>query len=130
MVGGVFMKPASLVILLVAALILPQHAFANDRGEAPPDKRASSPALAKQFCDALHGLPERRRAECCGTKPGSSLAAECTRLLSRSLSDGSATLIAAEGEACAHETAAVLGGCGRVRPVSPPPPPGCRGVGH
>src|SRR5262249_32058671 len=41
--------------------------------------------LARKLCEALHVVPGRRVAECCGTKPAAPLLDQCTRVVSASI---------------------------------------------
>jgi hypothetical protein len=92
-----------------------------------PSEVAPQP-LAVRFCEALHKLPAERVAACCGSATTTSLAGECTRLLSASLADGVVELAAEAVDACVSATKRELEGCGWVTPGVPPPPKECVGL--
>jgi hypothetical protein len=87
-----------------------------------PDPRA------EKLCAALQGLPEDRRAACCASSPGVTLAGECARMLSAALAARAVTLDAAAVDACAAARAGSLAGCDWVGPFPPPPPAACLGL--
>ncbi len=91
---------------------------------SPPD------ALAQQLCDALHTLPEGRKATCCGETPTMGQAGECARNLTGALKARAVTLAQADVAACARASAAALEGCDWVTPLSAPLPPACDGIVH
>jgi hypothetical protein len=80
---------------------------------------------AHELCAALHRLPARRAAECCGGEPGEYLYAECVSVLSRSLSEAGVALNADEARRCATAMQAELAGCEWVRPGAPRPAEAC-----
>jgi hypothetical protein len=84
--------------------------------------------LAVRFCAAIHDLPLARKAACCRSQPGGSLAGECTRTLSAALADGAVTLDAAKVAACEAAVANQLSGCDWVRPLVPASPSACGDV--
>src|SRR5262245_52728527 len=49
-------------------------------GEIPP--------LVTRLCEALHGIPRKKRAECCQSTPGVLLTSECERNLAGALKSG------------------------------------------
>jgi hypothetical protein len=92
------------------------------RDPGPPDP------VAQRLCDALHTLPQKRKSECCGTPPLSSLATECVRLLTAALRDGAVTLNAQDVDRCVEEASRALEGCDWVTPLMPTTPAACRGI--
>ncbi len=93
--------------------------------------RAAGPAhpLARALCEALHDVPSRRRAACCGGRGTPiTLTAECVRVVSFSLHSGATTLDAARLAICARELAEGLAGCDWVGPTTPEPPESCRNL--
>jgi hypothetical protein len=89
-----------------------------DAGELDP--------LAVRLCDALHTLPETRKAQCCGTPPAATLAGECAQTLSVALHDKAVTLDPEAAERCVEEASRKLEGCDWVTPLTPSAPEGCR----
>jgi hypothetical protein len=101
------------------------------RPQAPPARKASAPQatapdpVARRLCDALHALPARRKAECCGAS-AESLADLCASEVTASLRRGAVTVDGAAVDRCGAETARDLEGCGWVAPQPPPLPAACR----
>ncbi len=89
---------------------------------ASPDPRA------RGLCEALHLLPEERRAACCGGAPGHTLVDECTRVLSLALRGGNLDLDVKRTAGCVAAEKAALQGCGWVGPASVPLPETCQGL--
>jgi hypothetical protein len=89
---------------------------------------AGAPAhpLAIRLCEALHGLPARRKAECCGGDPAHFLATECARVLGATLHAGTVELEEATIERCASAMGDALAGCDWVTPGPPPAPEACQ----
>lgn len=83
---------------------------------------------ARALCRALHGLPEERRASCCGGAPGATLAEECTRVLSLALASGNVQLDGARTSTCLAAQDTALQGCGWLGPTSPALPEACQGL--
>jgi hypothetical protein len=92
---------------------------------------APDPA-ARSLCQALHGLPEERRASCCGGAPRRVLADECTRMLSLALQSGALALDAERTSRCIAAIERTLQGCDWVGPAGAPLPEPCLAlaVGH
>ncbi len=130
--------------LLVIALSLacnraspPVAGAGGSVGEADHEVRPVYPAdvgspdpLAKQLCEALHSLPEARKAQCCGAPSSAGLASECVRNLTGALRATAVTLDATAVSECARASEAAFEGCDWVTPLSPPVPPSCAGVIH
>lgn len=93
-----------------------------------PTQVKEVPSHVARLCDALHGLPRRRRAECCEAKPGAVLTAECVRNLAGALVDGAVLLEEEDVKACEAAMAAAHAGCSWVGPRAPPAPAECRGI--
>ena len=93
----------------------------------PTQAGAPSP-LARRFCEALHELPARRRAECCRTPPGLLLTSECVRMLSVALTTNTVKLEASAVEACSQALEQTHQGCDWVGPEALPPPAACLGI--
>lgn len=122
--------PVSLLVLVAAAAFCPsggRAAAATTVQEATPP---SADEIARRLCDALHAVPERRRAECCAAPASASLAGACAIELAGSLRAGVLTLALADVERCAAETARALDGCAWVTPRLAPAPAACRGIVH
>jgi hypothetical protein len=81
--------------------------------------------LAQRLCAVLHALPEERKAQCCSTAPSSTLAAECTGMLSAALRDRTLRLDAAAIGRCAADSSRAFAGCDWVTPLVPPSPGSC-----
>lgn len=92
--------------------------------EGPPDP------VTKKLCDALASVPETRRAACCSTPPGPTLAADCFRALGAAVRAKAVSLVAAEVDACAAAMDAAWAGCDWVGPHSPSMPVLCQRVIH
>jgi hypothetical protein len=84
--------------------------------------------LAVRFCEALHALPRRRKAECCGTNASPGLTGECARILTTTLRDGAVRIDARAVDRCVEDAVEQLDGCDWVSPLPPAPPPSCRGI--
>lgn len=84
--------------------------------------------LAQRLCDALHALPETRKAQCCNRAPSSSLAGECTRALSAVVREKAVRLDATAIGRCEEEASRELAGCGWVTPLMPRNPEVCGAV--
>lgn len=87
-------------------------------------------AVAQRLCNALHTLPQTRKAQCCGTTPSSSLASECVRTLSTALRDQAVTLNPGDVDRCVEESSRQLEGCDWVTPLMPRSPETCRNLVH
>ncbi len=107
-----------------------QEARAEDEVRSVYSTRAVEPApLAQRLCAALHEVPARRRAECCGGgAPLLLVAGECVRTLSVALASGAVKLEPAAVEACAHAMEKSHAGCEWVGPEAPPVPGACLGI--
>jgi hypothetical protein len=88
----------------------------------PPDP------LATRLCEALHALPAKRKAACCGGAPGFHLAGECARTLSFALRSKAVTLGPEDVDRCVDAIERSLQGCDWVTPLSAPPPAACEGI--
>ena len=95
-----------------------------DAGPGPLASTAGATAL----CDALHALPGRRVAECCGTPPSRFLYDECVRVVSASLDAGSVELDPDALARCTKASALSLSGCDWVTPSEPLAAPDCQGL--
>jgi hypothetical protein len=98
--------------------IRPVYPNTND----PPDP------LAGKLCEALHGVPVKRRAACCAHGAGFSLEGECTRTLSFALREKAVTVDPAAVDACAAAMARAHEGCAWVGPTGAPLPAECDGI--
>jgi hypothetical protein len=87
---------------------------------------AAVPA-AENFCRALHGVFEDKRASCCEAK-GFGLAARCTGLLSGAIAQGLVSVDAAKSDACAAAVNAQVITCDDVGPFAPQAPAVCADV--
>jgi hypothetical protein len=98
----------------------------------PVDAGPPDPA-AQRFCDAVYALPGRRRAECCGGKPGleEGLAGQCVRVLTYAIGSRALTVAAADIDRCVEAMTQATSGCDWVKPYGlPPVPPACLGLLH
>lgn len=84
--------------------------------------------VAARLCEALHALPGKRVAECCGGPPVRQMTDACTRVLSASLADGAVRVDWSRVDACAASMTRSLEGCDWVTPSQPVPPRECRGI--
>lgn len=93
----------------------------------PRTNEAPEP-LAVRFCDALHALPAKKKAECCGGEAGITMAGECARILSYALRSKAIVLDPADVERCAEASAKAHEGCDWVTPLSARAPAACVGI--
>ncbi|WP_438024396.1 hypothetical protein [Sorangium sp. So ce233] len=84
--------------------------------------------LAARLCDALHALPARRKAACCGGRAGFHAAAECARALSSAARAKAVTLAPDDVGRCVEAMERSLEGCDWVAPLAAPVPPACEGI--
>ncbi len=84
--------------------------------------------VAKRLCEALHDVPEARRAECCDRPKAAVLTGECVRMLSAAMKAKAVHLDAASAEACALAIDRTHAGCEWVGPFPPDPPTACLGI--
>jgi len=89
---------------------------------APPDP------LAQRFCEAIHELPAKRKAECCKSSPGFTVIEQCTRTLSFALREKAVTLAPTDVDKCAEAMAKSVEGCDWVAPLPPYVPAACDGI--
>jgi len=93
----------------------------------PPDP------VARKLCEALHALPEARKAECCksGAAPAI-LTEECARIVSAAVRSKAVVLDAASVERCAATMAQTHQGCDWLGPWEAALPAECAGLfaGH
>jgi hypothetical protein len=93
----------------------------------PPGAVAIDP-LADRLCSTVHGIPLRRKAECCGGQAPEGLTPECARLVSIALKNEAITIDPSRVDACREAMTKSLEGCDWVRPTSTPIPEPCRGL--
>ena len=85
--------------------------------------------LAERLCDAVHGVPGRRRRACGGgTAPQQFLRDRCVEAVSTALRGGGVTLDEQRLSRCERAAEAAHDGCAWVTPITPPPPAACRGL--
>lgn len=94
----------------------------------PVDPKAPPVPIAAKLCEALHAMPEKKRAACCASTPGVVMTTECTRTLSAAIRAKAVTVSEVDVEACAAAWDKALEGCDWVGPFAPAPPAACRGV--
>lgn len=85
-------------------------------------------ARAAQLCQALHALPEARRAACCAGRAGVVLAEACTGVLSAALGSEAVALDSTRLAACTAALERAYAGCAWVGPFGPPLPTECAGL--
>ncbi|WCQ95859.1 hypothetical protein [Sorangium sp. Soce836] len=93
-----------------------------------PKAEGAPDPLAARLCEALHALPARRKAACCGGGPGFHAGAECARALSFALRAKAVTLSTDAVGRCVEAMARSLEGCDWVAPVAAPVPSACEGI--
>src|SRR5262249_16984831 len=81
---------------------------------------------AVRLCEALHDLPEKRKAECCADQPRFTITSECIRTLSFAIQERSVTLDAADVDRCVEALNKTYEGCGWVGPNAVRVPAACR----
>ena len=89
---------------------------------APPQRRA------EELCEALHVLPGRRVAQCCGTPQSRFFFEECVRVSSQALLDRTIEISSSSVTNCARAMAEALTGCDWVKPGQPLAPAACQGI--
>lgn len=82
------------------------------------DESGPTDPLAARLCDALHALPERKRAECCQVPLGIILATPCTRTLSAAVRTKAIRLDEAAIANCESAFQHELQGCEWVGPLA------------
>ena len=103
----------------------------SDSGVTPVYGDTAGPPhpAAVELCDAVHGIPRRRRATCCNTTDDSAfLTTQCERALSAALAAGAIQLDPADVEPCRKASLSAAAGCDWVTPVAPAPPRACRAL--
>jgi hypothetical protein len=93
-----------------------------------PTEVKDVPPIVERLCDVLHGLPKRRKAECCGRQPGVVLTSECVRNLAGALADGAIELRETNVDACENAMKSSHQGCEWVGPHPPEVPEACLGL--
>lgn len=84
--------------------------------------------LVTRLCEALHGLPRKRRAACCSEQPGVVLTSECERNLGAAFASKVLSLEESAVAACETAMAEAHVGCDWVGPWSPELPVACRAI--
>ena len=109
---------------------LPQARPEGDEPVRPvyPAEVGEVPPIVERLCDVLHGLPKRRKSECCQRQPGVILTSECVRNLSGALADGAVVLSDANVDACENAMKSAHEGCDWVGPHPPGVPEACLGL--
>lgn len=96
-----------------------------------PVKLSGEPdPLAVTLCQALHGLPSRRRIECCGGTFGAVLTDDCVRVVTYAARERAVTIDRESVAACSRDMAAALTTCDWIGPWPPELPAACRSVLH
>lgn len=118
------------VLVLVLCTVAPGSAGAR----AARSSRSAPPATASvvhRLCDALHRLPDTRRAACCaGTANGAGLAEACVRTLGDALARNAIAIDPGDVDRCAADSARELAGCDWVTPQAPRLPASCARIVH
>lgn len=81
----------------------------------PPLAGVPSP-LVVRACQALHDVPEKRRADCCKIEPTLVLTSECVRMLGVAVESGAIELAEDDVAACETAQAAQHSDCAHVGP--------------
>jgi hypothetical protein len=106
-----------------------REARAEDEVHSVYSTQPAQPApLAQRLCAALHEVPARRRAECCGGAPMLLVEGECVRTLSAALASKAVKLEPSAVEACAQAMEKSHAGCEWVGPEALPVPASCLGL--
>lgn len=93
----------------------------------PLDDAPADP-LAQRLCNALHAMPEDRRAACCNDRPGLVVASECVRMLGAALRHKAVSLDAGDVDRCVGALEKAYDGCAWVGPNAVATPQECRGI--
>jgi len=99
---------------------------ADDEVRPIYDQKGPPLPLAVRLCQAVHSLPEERRAQCCASRPGIVLAGECAFALTAALRSRAVALEPARVDACAAALGRAYQGCGWVGPFGPAFPAECQ----
>jgi hypothetical protein len=92
--------------------------------DTPPHPRAT------RLCQVLHGVPARRKAECCGGEPSTFFESTCARVVAASLHAKTVEFDDADVDACASAMNDAVSGCGWVTPSAAPAPDICQRLLH
>ncbi len=84
--------------------------------------------VASKLCEALHEIPNRRRAECCERKAPVSVSKRCVDIVSTALADGAIVVSLPDVEACLAAQTALHQGCDWVSITAPRAAEVCRGL--
>lgn len=114
-----------------------RSAGAGDTMPAPPAAEETKPVYpqtlsgpespqAVQYCQAVHGLPARRRGECCASGSDAMLYADCVRVLTYAQRSGALQVDEASLAACAQAQEEAYSGCEWVGPWPLELPGACR----
>jgi hypothetical protein len=126
-------RAASIVVstLLALCVCAPRPSAAEPARSKRAAAAGATDSVARRLCDALHTLPDTRRAACCaGTANGGGLAEACTRTLGDALARGAIVLESGDADRCVADAARALDGCDWVTPQAPRLPASCRSIVH
>jgi hypothetical protein len=118
-------------LTLVLCACAPRTAGAEPVRPSRAKAAVAAASVARRLCDALHTLPDTRRAACCaGTPNGGGLAEACTRTLGDALKQNTIELAPADVDRCVADATRSLDGCDWVTPHAPRLPDSCRRLVH
>jgi hypothetical protein len=107
-------------------------AGAGDEDRVRPNYDVTGPSdpLAAKLCQAIYGMPEARRAQCCPGGPATVMdfAGKCTQIVSAALRLGAVKLAPEAADRCIADLGAAYQGCAWVGPNTPPLPSTCSGM--
>ena len=119
---------AALFSLLLAGSCRPGGRAPDPDRKPAGERDADARVLAERLCGALHRIPARRVAECCGSASSDYTFEACAHELTRVLRSGTAELDLDAVQRCERSARDALVGCDWVTPSQPLPPPACRGL--
>ena len=113
-------------LMLVIALLASTSSTAANASNQPRVGRADATvhAMAAQLCDTLHGLPARRKQECCNASV-TSMASVCTEQVAAALQRHAVHIDEGALAACTKASSTSLKGCDWIGPLQPQLPNAC-----
>ena len=94
----------------------------------PPTLIVGKDPQAVAYCEAVHGLPESRRAACCQSTMGIVLTDDCVRVLSYSVRSRALVIDERKTAECRQKLEEQLASCDFVGPFPPKLPDACEGA--
>lgn len=126
------MVHSAFVLLMAGSAILAQASrprpTADEKVKPVYRKGARNDSAVVRFCEALHDLPESRRAACCRRRMGTVATGLCIQALSSAVRSKALAVDEAKLRSCLSSLRTSLEGCEWIGPLRPPLPEDCQGV--